>query len=685
MSDIAIPVIAISDRRDDVEFYNKALRDAGHAVRCVAISRIEDLGAALESEAPHLIIFFADAHAASIGDIAEFRQAHSPMSRLIVVAENADEAAISDAMLAGAEDLVSIGQRQRLCAVSRRELKAFRLERSLDQALKSAMQYRQQLKSVLSNSADAIAVVQEGIVVEANQAWAELFAAADVAAAHGPIMDSFATASHGTLKSALIACGRGQQDRATLCVEGKSTDDRIFTTSLSLTPTMHDGEPAVHLSIEQPRIAEAENEAEVLVEQTLHTDLATGFLQRRQFLELLTEKRAHSKAPGVRALAFVEPDKFAEIERDLGPVSSEEIIGQIAEVLDGLMLETDLAGRFAGKVLALVISRTSLDDVENWARNALARIGERLFEAADRSLSLTCSIGLAELGAGTERVEDLIHNAERALERAHGLGGNRLVLEETSDESTRIKRVDELRIRQIKTALVDGRFRLMHLNIASLAGQSERIYDTFIRLVDEQGEEMAATEFMESAGRSGLLRAVDRWVIDASLSFCAKQASDLVFVKLTHESVLDTSLWSWIEERVKLAKIHPSRLCFQVTEDNASRYQKQTGALAECLRRRGFRFAVENFGTGRDPFRVLGSLPLDFIKFDGSLSRVLGQDAEAQEQMRQFVERASQRSIRTIATHVENANTMALLFQLGVAYMQGHYLHEPEVVLEAAI
>jgi EAL domain-containing protein (putative c-di-GMP-specific phosphodiesterase class I) len=338
-------------------------------------------------------------------------------------------------------------------------------------------------------------------------------------------------------------------------------------------------------------------------------------------------------------------------------------------VLDGLLLETDLGGRFAGKILALVVERNSLSDVETWSENALARISERLFEAAGRSLSLTCSIGLAEISSGTDRVEDLIRSAERALERAREGGGNCCVLEETSDESTRIKRFDEIRARQIKSALVEGRFRLVHLNIASLGGKAERIYDTFIRMVDEQGDELAAAEFMESARRSGLMRMVDRWVIEASLDFCAKHASDLVFVKLTHESVLDTTLWSWIEERARRTGVKPERLCFQVLEDDASKYQKQTGALAECLRRRGFRFAIEQFGMGRDPVRLLGCIPMDFVKFDGALSQGLTSDTSVQEKMRGYVASAAQRDIKAIATHVENANTMALLFQLGVAYM----------------
>ena len=76
MSDIAIPVIVIAERHDDVEFFNRTLRDAGHAVRCRAIRRIDELEVALENDAPHLLIFFADGHSAEIGEIAGLRWRH---------------------------------------------------------------------------------------------------------------------------------------------------------------------------------------------------------------------------------------------------------------------------------------------------------------------------------------------------------------------------------------------------------------------------------------------------------------------------------------------------------------------------------------------------------------------------------------------------------------------------------
>jgi EAL domain-containing protein (putative c-di-GMP-specific phosphodiesterase class I) len=80
--------------------------------------------------------------------------------------------------------------------------------------------------------------------------------------------------------------------------------------------------------------------------------------------------------------------------------------------------------------------------------------------------------------------------------------------------------------------------------------------------------------------------------------------------------------------------------------------------------------------------RVLSQMAMNYLKVDGSLMQSLSLDTALQERVRGFIKAAEKRKILTIAERVEDANTMAVLFQLGVSYVQGHYLHEPDVVLE---
>ena len=77
-------------------------------------------------------------------------------------------------------------------------------------------------------------------------------------------------------------------------------------------------------------------------------------------------------------------------------------------------------------------------------------------------------------------------------------------------------------------------------------------------------------------------------------------------------------------------------------------------------------------------------MPLDFVKIDGTLVQGLAGDPELQQQVRLLVAAARKHGIQTIAERVEDANTMAVLWQVGVQYIQGYFVNEPEeVVLRA--
>jgi diguanylate cyclase (GGDEF)-like protein len=679
MTQAPVPLIVLSGRQDDVELVNRALRDGGHPVRCHWVTKLESLAATIDAEAPQLLCFFPDSLPAQVRDIVKIKQQASHAVPLIVIGKSADETEIADALLAGAQDMVSVGQTQRLRSVAERELRTFRLETALNQTLTSASQYKKQLKAFMAGSVDAIAHVQEGILVDANQAWAGLFGYERADELLGvPMMDMFESASQAALKGALIACAKGQWKTEPIRLLGR-TGKGSLPLDVLLERTAVDGEPAIKLSVPRPHLDT--REPEDLVEQVVHKDPATGFFHRRRFLEVLTDRLDTAPRSGVRALVYLRPDKFRELEDQIGPLATEDVLIQIAEQLRELTQPQDCYGRFGGQVFTLFLERGSLRDVEAWAQNALTAIAGRVFESAHNTVSITCTIGMAEVGPATDRLDALLASAKRANQLGREQGGNRVTLEQTSDESTRVQRFDEIWVQQIKTALMENRFRLVHLPIACLNGEQKVMYDTLLRMLDPQGEEVAAAEFMPAAFRNRLQRAIDRWVIGASLSFCAKTPLDCVFIKLSSESLVDKTLLEWLVKAVESAGAKPAQLCFQVSEDDATQYLTQTQELAQQLNARGYLFAVEHFGTGRDSARVLLNTPMQYLKLDGSLMENLSTDQALQEKVKVFITAAGKRAIPTIAERVENANTMAVLFQLGAAYVQGHYVHEPEVVL----
>ena len=192
-----------------------------------------------------------------------------------------------------------------------------------------------------------------------------------------------------------------------------------------------------------------------------------------------------------------------------------------------------------------------------------------------------------------------------------------------SDTDTRVQAYDKIWVKHIKSALMENRFRLVQQPIASLLGEDKGMFDVLVRMLDEQGNEVLPAEFIAAAERNDLMKNIDRWVIGASMSFAANRKASCIFVRVSKDTILDKSLIGWLDTQLKSLKIEPKRLCIQVTEESRCSTCGRPTNWRDSLRKLGFRFALEHFGTGRDPLKLLTGIGMNFIKIDGSLMQGL--------------------------------------------------------------
>jgi EAL domain-containing protein (putative c-di-GMP-specific phosphodiesterase class I) len=203
-------------------------------------------------------------------------------------------------------------------------------------------------------------------------------------------------------------------------------------------------------------------------------------------------------------------------------------------------------------------------------------------------------------------------------------------------------------------------------------------------MIDESGKSVLPSEFLPAAERNNMMKNIDRWMLQSAVEFCNQNQADRVFVRLSRQSITDATTPTWMEKHLDDQKFDCSRLVVQVPERDAAKHIKQTRALVKYTRKLGIGFALEHYGVDKERYQILDILKPDYIKLDGELMHTLMTDTTLQNAVSNVVEAAQVRNIKTIAERVENANAMAVLFQLGLDFMQGHYVHEPEVVLEEA-
>ena len=242
-------MIVMTRSQDHVEAINSTLRKAGHPVHCTWLPDARDLGDALTQINPEMLIAFIDELGVDLASLMKVKQQSAPGMPVLIMREHVDEAAIADAMRLGAQDVVTLANRSRLQSVATRELRAYRLERALSTTLSSAREYREQLQNFLEGSADAITHVQEGIIVDANRAWLELFGySGDDALTGTPLMDLFEQETHPALKGALVACLQGKWSGHDLNVQALLSDGSSLALKLLLTKADYENEPAIRIA-----------------------------------------------------------------------------------------------------------------------------------------------------------------------------------------------------------------------------------------------------------------------------------------------------------------------------------------------------------------------------------------------------------------------------------------------------
>ena len=674
----AVPLIVFSPQREPSEFINGLMRKAGEPVHCTWIPAVRDLGEALEQLNPELLIcaYVSDADAKQAATI---RDQLAPQVPMLLVRPQISENDIATGMRIGARDVISLSASDRVQAVVARELRSFRLERALNTTLQSASDYRRQLQSVLQRSNDAILQVQEGIVVDANATILELFGYADETAVVGqPLMDLFEERSHAALKGALVACGQGRWSDHPLKVNALLADSTHLLLDLVLTPGEYDNEPCVRIMV--PARKRDEKQLTTDLNDAVKRDATTGLLLRRPLLDAIGARIAAPPAAGVRFMALVRPDKFAELEKDVGVRGSEQLVGEYATLLKSYLGPNDIAGRFAGVSFLALIERGNSHDVEAWAESVLQRFSETASTVGQRTVHSSCTVGLTAVPTAGASVDAVVADVIEAVKRARSQGGNQIFHLDKADTDTRVQAYDRIWVKHIKSALMENRFRLVQQPVASLQGDDPNMFDVLVRMLDNQGKEVLPAEFMAAAERNDLLKNIDRWVVGASLSFAAQKKPGCLFVRLSRDSVLDSTFTDWLKTQLATGTHTPARICFQITESIAEQYMSAALNQLGTLKKMGFRLALERFGSGRDPIKLLSSVPLDFIKIDGALVQDLAANFETQAAVKKLVEQAVKLKIETIAERVEDANTMAVLWQLGVQFIQGYFVNAPEEV-----
>ena len=651
------------------------LRNAGHRMRALWVTTLAELEQQLQRQPPDLLLASDHAESPPLAAVIECALRFAPSLPVLALANQLGGERLLRAVAAGARDLVcdadpdSLQHLQRVCL---REFASYRQLRELTRTRAQLADYEARYKQLLTGTGDAVVHLYEGILSQANPAFASLLGYADPAELDGtPLMDVVAPDHQTAVKDLLRQLNNGKLSEQSLECSLLGKDGARVGVSAQLTRGEAAGERFIEMLI-RARSAQP---------QALPSATEPG---RRAFYAALATA---PEDPQPRACLFAVVDGFAGLEDRVGYDDAELLLEQVRTALAAPLQGRDALFRFSTQEFGLLLTRPDAQAFEALAQRLGGELGRRVFSTPDHDAQLSLSITVYPL-AGDENLEQVIAESVREARQLSSLGGGNTVrvlgptARASAEEHEDIQRAESLRL-----AIEQNRLKLAYQTIASLEGESAQHFDVLVRMINEQGEEIHASAFIRTAEKHGLMRAIDRWVMSRALRVIAsreaKTGGSMLFVKMSEDTLRDAeSFFPWLNEALKGRRLPEAELCFEIQERVLQNHIRKAKVLTKALRDLGASVAIDHFGIGTNSAQLIEHLPINFLKFHSSFTQGFA-EKDVQAKMATLMDLARQKQVKTIVSHVEDANVMARMWQMGVNYIQGYHVQEPEVVLLA--
>lgn len=677
-----VHLLILDPSQNDAESLVSLLRNSGKATRAHRITSEEDLEETLKSGQWDLLLARDDAEQefSPDGALAMIRRMDKDIPFVLLSGGFSHERAVT-IMKAGGQDTVPFEHTDQLVLVVNRELAALedrRRRRALESHLRES---EQRCQLLLESSKDAIAYINDGMHIYANQSYLEFLGFDDIDDLICiPVLDTLTSESASRYKDFMKAfTGEGENNRTLTCVARRS-DDQELDVNMTVSSATYDGELCTQIVL-QPE--HNDGELEEKLRRISSQDLLTGLFNRQYLMDALGKTIALAgKDNRTGALAYISIDRFMTMKSQVGISGADLVLGDLARLLSEHTPEDYTLARLSDDAFCLLSHPCEEKAMAGVCEEICQKIEDHLFEINGRTVQITVSIGVAAITENSPKAPDLMgraHTASSELKKKQGHeSGNGVLVHNPADyEALDANKSADA----IQKALDDNRFRLLFQPIINLRGEGEEHYEAFVRMINSDNEEVSPYDFLPPTGPTDMAMRIDRWVILQTIKQLANHRSrghdTRLFLNVTAETLDDKTFTPWLSVALKAARLPGESLIFQIREGDANNFMKQAKEFAKAVHQLHSKVSISQFGCALNPFNTLKHIDVDYVKIDGSFTEEIQKQSEVKAEVTEMVQSLQSAGKLTIVPLVENAGVLATLWQAGVNYIQGYYLQAP--------
>jgi len=422
-------------------------------------------------------------------------------------------------------------------------------------------------------------------------------------------------------------------------------------------------------------------------------DALTGLINRTAFsyeLNSLIEFSRRSETE--HAFIYLDLDQFKLINDTVGHEAGDELLLETTAIIQSVVRGSDTCGRLGGDEFGILLKNSKQEQAKIIAQRLHSRLADKKLIWGRHSFSIHSSIGLVIINSESENLENILAAADFACSLAKDQGGKKIKIYKGSD-SLFLKRRGEMEwVSKLTQALEEDWFVLYSQDIVPLKSRQDiaRKCEILIRLKEPGKEIITPAQFIPAAERYHLMEQVDRWVISNTLRTIRR--FDLIeysgsrgmqySINLSAQSLADENTLDYIYEQFKIHKVNPVKICFEITETAAISNMVLANKFILTLKEIGCTFALDDFGSGFSSFNYLKSMPIDFLKIDGSFVKDMDKNSVNRAMVEAMNNLGHIIGVQTIAEFVHSQEIKENCISLEVDYAQGFELSKPQPLMK---
>lgn len=472
-----------------------------------------------------------------------------------------------------------------------------------------------------------------------------------------------------------------RQETALRCKNGETRD--VVWVHSSLGAENPDDPAILSVGLDITELHRIEKQASYLTQY----DALTGLYNRHHFQEALQKilSQENALASG-GTLIYLDLDEFKSLNDTAGHTAADQVLHAVASQLQGLLPEPNLIGRLGGDDFGIFFTHLDAPRALQLARHIQHSLSNIALAEVPLSHKVSACIGIALFPEHGAVAQELLANADLALFRAKESGRGNLHLY-APDEGLMERVLNRVYwVDKIEQALADDQFELYYQPIMSLSSRNVSHYEALVRMRNPVGDLHMPAEFIGVAETTGLIRNIDRVVLQQAIRALAELQHKSPHIKLSvNLSGRSFSNPSWLEllqTELSTSSINPANLVFEITETAAVEDMTSARTLMEKVIALGCAFSLDDFGVGFASFDYLKQLPVEYVKIDGSFIRHLATNTDDQLFVKALVQAAHGFGKKTVAEFVESDEIVQMLCDYGVDFAQGYHIGKPAPAFE---